>query len=259
MKNILKVSAAGEDLISSIDDNSNRLFINDVEIDPEDWTGSGFYTDTIEGHAISIAKVASADGNIGIKKTSEYTYALYVHKKSLVIEGDISVENVNASGNVNGENITASGDVSADSITANQIDVNGDITASGKIKCKDLDADVFSTDVISDVLIMTSSNASITFARFTRVGRVCQLNFVAKRTTSAGAGGNFFSCNAGPVLARYLPPSDVIVETATFYSSSAVYAYLQNGTVLARNVSGSNVTISNGIRVHFTWIYEGDL
>ena len=80
MKNILMISAAGEDLISSMDDDTNRLFINDAEIDVEDWTGSGTYTDTIEGHEITITKVSDADGNIGIKRTDDFVYTLFKHK-----------------------------------------------------------------------------------------------------------------------------------------------------------------------------------
>lgn len=82
MKNTLKISAVGEDLISSMDDDTNRLFINDAEIPSSSWTGTGSYTATVEGHEITILKVEDTDGNIGIKRTSEFNYQLYKHQKS---------------------------------------------------------------------------------------------------------------------------------------------------------------------------------
>ena len=82
MKNTLKISAVGEDLISSMDDDTNRLFINDAEIPSSSWTGTGSYTATVEGHEITILKVEDTDGNIGIKRISEFNYQLYKHQSS---------------------------------------------------------------------------------------------------------------------------------------------------------------------------------
>ena len=82
MKNSLKISAAGEDLLSTADDGTNRLFINGTEISSASWTGSGTYTDTVAGHAITIAQVEDTSGNIALRKTGSYTYELYKLKSS---------------------------------------------------------------------------------------------------------------------------------------------------------------------------------
>lgn len=81
MKNTLKFSTSGETLICTTDDGTNRLFINGTEISSDDWTGSGIYTITIEGHSIEIIKVEDTDGNVGIKKTGDYTYQLFKYKE----------------------------------------------------------------------------------------------------------------------------------------------------------------------------------
>ena len=82
MKNSLKISAAGEDLLSTADDGTNRLFINGTEISSASWTGSGTYTTTVAGHAITIAQVEDTRGNIALRKTGTYTYELYKLKSS---------------------------------------------------------------------------------------------------------------------------------------------------------------------------------
>ena len=79
MKCILSISDVDEDLIGAVDDETNRLFINDVEIPSSQWTGSGNYTSTIEGHSITIQKVADLDGNIGIRKLGDFTCMLFKH------------------------------------------------------------------------------------------------------------------------------------------------------------------------------------
>ena len=77
MKNSIKISAAGEDLLSTVDDGTNRLFINGTEISSASWTGSGTYTDTVAGHAITITQVEDTSGNVALRKTAAYTYELY--------------------------------------------------------------------------------------------------------------------------------------------------------------------------------------
>ena len=82
MKNVIRITSTGEALLSSTDDGTNRLIINDSEIDPADWVGTGSYTATVEGHSITVAKVSSNTGNIGIRKTeTDYEYELYKHSK----------------------------------------------------------------------------------------------------------------------------------------------------------------------------------
>jgi hypothetical protein len=77
MKNLLQITSAGEDLLGTVDDGTNRLFINDTEIASSAWTGTGSYTGSFSGHTITIAKIADTSGNVAIRKTGTYTYELY--------------------------------------------------------------------------------------------------------------------------------------------------------------------------------------
>lgn len=86
MKNSLNISVAGEDLISTVDDSTNRLFINGTEVPSTSWTGSGTYSTTVQGHAITVTKVADTGGNIAIRKTAAYTYELYKIKSPGALE-----------------------------------------------------------------------------------------------------------------------------------------------------------------------------
>lgn len=92
MKNSINISAAGEDLLSSVDDGTNRLFINGSEIPSASWTGSGTYSTTVQGHAITVAQVADTGGNIAIRKTAAYTYELYKISAGTTISGDLYVD-----------------------------------------------------------------------------------------------------------------------------------------------------------------------
>ena len=74
MKNVLVITSDGEQLVSSTHDTSNTLFINDVEINSSLWVGSGNYTDTVEGHAITIKKAPDLNGNYQLVKISDYNY-----------------------------------------------------------------------------------------------------------------------------------------------------------------------------------------
>lgn len=76
MKNVLVISTEQEELVSNINDGTNTLYINGTSIPSSAWTGSGNYTATVEGHQITIAKVADTNGNVILKKISAYTYQL---------------------------------------------------------------------------------------------------------------------------------------------------------------------------------------
>lgn len=76
MKNTLKHDGSTQLLLANVDDDTNRLFINDVEIPTNSWVGSGIYTQTINGVTISITKVADASGNIMLQKISDTEYKL---------------------------------------------------------------------------------------------------------------------------------------------------------------------------------------
>ena len=86
MKNSLNISVAGEDLISTVDDSTNRLFINSTEVPSASWTGSGTYNTTVNGHAITITQVEDTTGNVAIRRTAAYTYELYKIRSTGVLD-----------------------------------------------------------------------------------------------------------------------------------------------------------------------------
>ena len=91
MKNSLNISVAGEDLISTVDDSTNRLFINGAEVPSTSWTGSGTYSTTVNGHEITITQVEDTTGNVAIRRTAAYTYELYKVRGGQMIDGDLAV------------------------------------------------------------------------------------------------------------------------------------------------------------------------
>lgn len=76
MKNLLVITTEGQQLLSNVDDGSNTLYINDALIPSSDWTGTGNYTATVAGHAITIQKIEDTTGNIRLAQTGEYTYKM---------------------------------------------------------------------------------------------------------------------------------------------------------------------------------------
>lgn len=76
MKNVLIISTTEEEMLSNVNDGTNRLFINGSEIPSADWVGTGNYTATVEGHAVTIAKADTLDGNISLARTGDYTYEM---------------------------------------------------------------------------------------------------------------------------------------------------------------------------------------
>lgn len=76
MKNVLIISTTEEELLSNVNDGTNRLFINGTEVPSTDWVGSGNYTATIEGHSVTIKKIESLSGNISMARTGSYTYEM---------------------------------------------------------------------------------------------------------------------------------------------------------------------------------------
>lgn len=76
MKNTLKHNGATQLLLANVNDGTNRLFINDVEIPSSRWVGSGNYTQTINGVTISIAKITDTTGNVMLQRISNTAYKL---------------------------------------------------------------------------------------------------------------------------------------------------------------------------------------
>ena len=76
MKNTLIHDGATQLLLANVNDGTNRLFINDMEIPSSSWVGDGTYTQVINGITISIAKIADLNINIMLQKISNTTYRL---------------------------------------------------------------------------------------------------------------------------------------------------------------------------------------
>lgn len=85
MKNILNHNGT-QTLLANVDDGTNRIFINDVEIPSSEWVGTGSYTQVIEGVTISITKVPDTSGNIMLQKIADNSYQLI--KSSGASEGN---------------------------------------------------------------------------------------------------------------------------------------------------------------------------
>lgn len=75
MKNILNHDGV-QLLLANVDDDTNRIFINNIEIPSIEWVGSGYYTQVINSVTISIAKISSLSGNIMLQKVSMNNYRL---------------------------------------------------------------------------------------------------------------------------------------------------------------------------------------
>ncbi len=124
MKNILLIDLDGENLISSVNDGSNRLFINSEEIPSQDWVGEGNYITTVRGHPLTIKKTEDLDGNIIAIKITAYNYELRKARNSgegtqgatsytdltdkpsiegVTLEGDKTFEELNLQGISNSE------------------------------------------------------------------------------------------------------------------------------------------------------------
>ena len=104
MKNTLIITTDNDDLVSSVDDGTNTLFINDTEIPSNQWVGSGNYTTTVEGHSITIAKIASLNGNVMIEKVSSFGYRLVTVSEKYPVYQDAN-GNVTIAGNLTSKDI----------------------------------------------------------------------------------------------------------------------------------------------------------
>lgn len=76
MKNVLVHNGTSQQLLSNVDDGSNTIFINDVEIPSSSWVGTGYYTQVIDGTTISIAKISTLQGNIMMQQIAANQYIL---------------------------------------------------------------------------------------------------------------------------------------------------------------------------------------
>lgn len=102
MKNVLSISAAGQDLLYSSDDGTNRLIINGTEIASSSWVGTGTYTTTVEGHTVTITKAASLTGNLMLAETGSYAYEFRSFTETQPVTGvKGNSESAYRTGNVN--------------------------------------------------------------------------------------------------------------------------------------------------------------
>lgn len=82
MKNTLNYSAGAQTLLSNVNDDTNRIFINGTEIPSTDWTGTGTFTYSVEGATISIARISDTSGNIMLQKVDTDSYRLIRKEES---------------------------------------------------------------------------------------------------------------------------------------------------------------------------------
>lgn len=102
MKNILTISAAGQELLYSAEDGTNRLFINGTEIASSSWVGTGTYTTTVEGHTVTITKASSLTGNLMLAETGSYAYEFRSFTETQPVTGvKGNSESAYRTGNVN--------------------------------------------------------------------------------------------------------------------------------------------------------------
>lgn len=109
MKNVLIISTTEEEMLSNVNDGTNRLFINGSEIPSSSWTGTGNYTATVEGHAVTIAKIDSTDGNISLARTGDYTYEMRRRTPSGEVPDITASASVDANTGTPSVNVTKSG------------------------------------------------------------------------------------------------------------------------------------------------------
>lgn len=82
MKNTLTYSQGAQSLLANMNDGTNRILINGVEIPSSDWTGTGTFTYSVEGATISIQRIADTSGNIMLQKVATDSYRLVRKEES---------------------------------------------------------------------------------------------------------------------------------------------------------------------------------
>jgi hypothetical protein len=78
MKNILDHDGTSQIMLGNVNDGTNTLFINGVEIPSSSWVGTGNYTQVIGSTTITIAKVADLDGNVMLQKIGTNSYQMVI-------------------------------------------------------------------------------------------------------------------------------------------------------------------------------------
>lgn len=82
MKNTLTYSQGAQSLLANMNDGTNRILINGVEIPSSDWTGTGTFTYSVDGATISIQRIADTSGNIMLQKVATDSYRLVRKEES---------------------------------------------------------------------------------------------------------------------------------------------------------------------------------
>ena len=105
---------------------------------------------------------------------------------------------------------------------------------------------------LPSITYATNSNASITGLHFTKKGNLGMLHFTIKSTGAIGGGSNIFQAT----LAAKYRPAQYTTGVGYYGNHPIIGRMTADGAVLVRNVSTSNVTLTDSVEVAFTYILK---
>lgn len=105
---------------------------------------------------------------------------------------------------------------------------------------------------ITNLVIATNSGTTIPTVSFTKKGNVAMLHMTIKSTGAIGGGSNIFQAT---LAAKYCPAQ--YVTGVGYYGNHPIIGRITaDGAILVRNVSTSNVTLSDNAEIAFTYILK---
>lgn len=227
MKNVLSISAAGQDLLYSTDDGTNRLIINGAEIPSSSWAGTGTYTTTVEGHTVTITKASSLTGNLMLAQTGSYAYEF---RNASSQSGGVT--------GVKGDQEAAyrSGDVNLTPAHIGAVDKTGD-TMSGSLS---VDGNVSSTE---SLIAGSSSRDSNVAVHAITNGRDMEI-----LSQPSGGAGVYDSTNQKWVVFTLMDGTrgPLASSTENGFMSAAEKTKLAGLGVTGMNADGEALSISSG-------------
>ena len=108
------------------------------------------------------------------------------------------------------------------------------------------------SSALPSIIYATNSNASITGLHFTKKGNLGMLHFTIKSTGAIGGGSNIFQAT----LAAKYRPAQYTTGVGYYGNHPIIGRITDDGAVLVRNVSTSNVTLTDSVEIAFTYILK---